>query len=257
MAAIFQPSIRTKVSSYEGNDSNPFINVNIPERILSVAAGTFLAYSGVKNLVHSPIGSVTKTLTGGLLLFRGLTGHCPIYSERGTNTNKIENINIKSNFTVNRPRVEVYQFWRRLENLPLFMRHLERVEQTDDRHSHWVAKIPGNLGTISWNAEIVEDKDFFIGWQSVEGSDIFNAGKVEFKDAPQEQGTEIQAVISYKAPAGAFGTQVAKLLNPAFENFIREDVRNFKQFIEAGEIPTIEGQSSGRRSGISDLLKSS
>jgi hypothetical protein len=27
---------------------------------------------------------------------------------------------------------------------------------------------------------------------------------------------------------------------------VKEDIRNFKRYIETGEIPTIEGQSSGR-----------
>ena len=160
----------------------------------------------------------------------------------------MENINVKCNFTVNKNRADVYAFWRRLENLPLFMRHITSVEEFDEKTSRWKAAIPGNLGTITWISEIVEDKDYFIGWRSIEGSDIFNAGKVEFNDAPNGQGTEIQVAVSYKAPGGAFGTQVGKLLNPVFENFVREDIRNFKQFIESGEVPTIDGQPSGRKS---------
>ena len=253
MAVSFQ-HVRQEPNGITTHTKSNFINVNVPERIMSVAAGAYLVFSSIKNFSKTPIFSSTGALAGGLLLFRGISGHCPVYAQTGIDTGKVENINIKSNFTVNKSRAEVYAFWRRLENLPLFMRHIESVEQLDEKNSRWKAKIPGNITTLNWEAEIVEDKDYFIGWQSKEGSDIFNAGKVEFRDAPGGQGTEIQAVISYKAPGGAFGTQIGKLLNPIFENYVREDIRNFKQFIESGEIPTIEGQSSGRRSSITNFF---
>lgn len=220
---------------------NNFINVNGPERILSAAAGGLLFCSALKNVLHSPLKALIKTAAGSILLYRGITGHCPLYEKLDINTAEIENINIKTKFLVNRPRAEVYTVWRQLENLPLFMRHLESVEQKGPVYSRWKAKLPGNIGTISWNAEIVEDKDYFIGWQSLKGSDIFNAGKVEFRDAPG--GTEIQAAISYKAPAGAFGTQIARLLNPVFKKMVEEDISNFKDFIENDGIVVRDGET--------------
>src|SRR5690606_21500612 len=118
---------------------NNFINVNGPERILSAAAAGFLFYSAVKNVFHSPLGSLVKTAASGLLLYRGITGHCPIYEEFDMNTAEIVNINIKSGFVVTKPRAEVYAFWRKLENLPLFMRHLVSVEQKGPKYSRWKA----------------------------------------------------------------------------------------------------------------------
>jgi len=220
---------------------NNFINVNGPERVISAAAAGLLFYSAAKNVFRSPFASIIKTAAGGLMLYRGLTGHCPVYEKLNINTAEIENINIKIEFIVKRPRAEVYAAWRRLENLPLFMRHLVNVEEKGPRFSRWKAKLPGSIGTISWNAEIVEDKDYFIGWQSLKGSDIFNAGKVEFRDVPE--GTEIQAAISYKAPAGAFGTQIAKLLNPVFKKMVENDIRNFKDFIENDGTIVREGET--------------
>ena len=39
---------------------------------------------------------------------------------------------------------------------PVFMRHLESVTKTDDKHSHWKAKAP--LGqTVEWDAELTSD----------------------------------------------------------------------------------------------------
>jgi uncharacterized membrane protein len=42
-------------------------------------------------------------------------------------------------------------------------------------------------------------------------------------------------MITYRPPAGNIGTSVARLFNPMFEKMVKEDVTNFKQFIELKE----------------------
>jgi len=61
---------------------------------------------------------------------------------------------------------------------------------------------------------------------------INNAGKVMFHDALGGAGTELEVVISYHPPAGELGAGVAKLLNPLYEKVVRQDVMNFKEYIE-------------------------
>ena len=61
---------------------------------------------------------------------------------------------------------------------------------------------------------------------------INNAGKVVFHDALGGQGTELEVVISYHPPAGEIGAGLAKVLTPVFEKMIRQDVMNFKDYIE-------------------------
>ncbi len=215
-------------------DNRQPINIELPERLASVALGTKMAFSGLFRLFKSPLLSVIKVFAGGYLVQRGVTGHCEVYAKIGKTTIDPVNVNIRYTFTVNRQRQDVYDFWRKLENLPLFMSHLENIEAIDNIRSHWEAKIPGNIGNISWDAEIVKDEPgYFIGWQSLPGSTIDNAGKVEFEDAPGYQGTIVKVVISYLPPAGGFGAGIAKLLNPLFEKVVREDVLNFKNYIEA------------------------
>lgn len=214
------------------------INLELPERLVSVAIGTKMTFSGLFGIFKHPLRSTVKLLAGGYLLQRGVTGYCSLYAKIGkTNTDPV-NINIRYTFTVDRARLDVYGFWRRLENLPLFMSHLENITIIDNTRSHWEAKIPGGLGNISWQAEIVkDDPGYFIGWHSLEGSTIQNAGKVEFEDAPGG-GTVVKVVISYLPPAGGLGTGIAKLLNPIFEKIVREDVLNFKEYIETIYAPS-------------------
>ena len=47
-------------------------------------------------------------------------------------------------------------------------------------------------------------------------------------------------VIIYYPPAGELGSGVAKLLNPVFEKLIRQDVLNFKEYIETKHNPKTE-----------------
>jgi uncharacterized membrane protein len=71
--------------------------------------------------------------------------------------------------------------------------------------------IPGNIGKIKWNAEIVkEEPGYLIGWQSLPNSTINNAGKVIFHDALNGQGTELEVVIYLPPAAGDLGSGLAK-----------------------------------------------
>lgn len=219
-------------------------NVGRPERLLSVVSGGYLLYNAITERKVSAV----QTLAGSYLLLRGFTGFCPLYRAAGKTRLdfRTQNINIKTALTVNRPRDQVYAFWRRLENLPAFMKHLKRVKVIDEKNSEWKALVPGEWGAITWRSEIVkDDPGSMLSWHSLPGSAIENAGKITFTDAGKF-GTEIHVVISYHAPLGLLGEKTIRLFNPVFEDMIKEDIRNFKRYIETGEIPTIEGQSSGR-----------
>lgn len=242
--AIIYPDMYNHPEKYNtGNTDNHFnlrndyININTPERIVSVIGGAFLMYSGVKSLFRSPVAGLSKLAAGGTLFMRGTSGHCPVYKLVGADSTKPEVINIKQHFRVSNPRDEVYQFWRRLENLPLFMRHIESVEEKDAIHSRWKARFSKSTPPITWNAEIVKEiENHFIGWHSVKGSALDHGGKVEFNDAAGG-GTDVEVVFSYQSPIGGIGTGLAKQFTPALEEIIREDILNFKRFIETKEVP--------------------
>jgi len=57
------------------------------------------------------------------------------------------------------------------------------------------------------------------------------AGKVVFR--PSGKGTEIIVTISYHAPLGIAGEGAAKLLNPYFEKLVKDDIMNFKTYLES------------------------
>lgn len=218
-------------------------NIGTAERIFSVLTGSLIMYS-----MFIRDRSLAKFSVAGYLLFRGISGYCFAYKavgkDRVENINR--NINIQTTLTVNKPRHEVYDFWRKLENLPLFMKHIESIETLDERTSKWSARIPGGIGTIDWKAEIVKDEvNERIGWQSLPDANIYNAGNVNFRDAGRF-GTEVHVAISYRIPGGMVGKKIGKMFNPLFEEMVKEDIKNFKRFLETGEVPTIAGQPSGK-----------
>ena len=242
MAIIYPDMYRHTGKDHTGMMTDPrVVNVNKPERIFSVVAGAYLFYNGVKSLTKDPVASIAKLVAGGWLFVRGASGHCPVYQATGVYGIKPESINIRQNFIVNKPRSEVFQFWRQLENLPLFMKHLIAVEQISPKRSKWKAKFNSYLPPVSWDAEIVKERENkFIGWNTINGAVIENAGKIEFMDTADGSGTEVQIVFSYHAPIGGVTDNIARLFTPSIEAIIREDVNNFKHFIETKEVPERE-----------------
>jgi uncharacterized membrane protein len=211
------------------------INVSRPERVLSAVGGATMAMLGLRQAGGK---GLLTALAGGVLLFRGLTGYCPMNQMIGRDTAESEDISVDiiQTITVQRPRSEVFQFWRMLENLPKFMEHLESVQHDGPQRSHWKAKIPGGVGTLDWDADIINEKENeLIAWRSLPNADIDNAGEVRFSDSPDGSGTIVQAIISYSPPAGSVGGLAAKMLNPMLKSMVEKDLKYFKRYMETGE----------------------
>src|SRR3954471_15916067 len=118
---------------------------------------------------------------------------------------------VKKVVTVNGSPAELYNFWHNFENLPRFMRHLESVQVTGPRRSHWKAKAPAGQ-TVEWDAELVEDRpNELISWRALPSSQIHHAGQVQFRPAPGDRGTEVEVDLQYDPPAGPIGQTVARL----------------------------------------------
>ncbi len=117
------------------------------------------------------------------------------------------------------------------------MKHLASVVEKDNRNSYWVARVPENLVKIGWEAQITCDEPGkLISWKSLKGSTVDNEGRLSFLDTPEEKGTIINAVISYKLTVNGTGEGLAKLFTPIFEKLIQNDIENFKTYIESGQV---------------------
>jgi uncharacterized membrane protein len=140
--------------------------------------------------------------------------------------------------SINRPRQELYAFWRDFTNLSLFMENIQAIRVLDARRSHWVVAAPGDR-TVEWDSIVLEDEPgSTIAWASAEGASVRNSGRVEFRDSTNGRGTVVTATIIYDAPGGAVGKALAKLFQREPNIQARRDLRRFKQLLETGEIST-------------------
>jgi uncharacterized membrane protein len=233
------------------------VNVAAAERWASALGGAALTAYAIKQLKdRSPAGAALAA-AGTALMYRGATGHCPMYSAAGINTAHDgsetkqalagpRGVNVEEVVTINAAPEDLYAFWRNFELLPRFMKHLVEVRQLDQCRSHWCAKAPAGR-TVEWDAEIINEiPGELIGWRTLPGSDVVSAGSVRFKCATGARGTEVRVRLQYEPPAGKVGATIAWLLGHDPAHTIREDLRRFKQLVETGEIPTTNRQPRGR-----------
>ncbi|WP_245690760.1 SRPBCC family protein [Sinosporangium album] len=155
-------------------------------------------------------------------------------------------MSLHASVTINRPREEVYRYWRDVENLPNFMIHVESVRAIDEYHSRWKAKAP--FTEIEWTAEVIDERpNELIAWHSVRGSRVITKGSVIFTDEPAGRGTVVTVAMKYAVPGGTLGTAIARMLGEHPEQQVRDDLRRLKQVLETGEVLRSDGSPEGVR----------
>lgn len=231
--------VQATTSDERGAQGRATVNVGQAERVLSVVGGGLLAIDGLRRL--NPL-AVLLTGLGAALIYRGVSGRCPLYQQLRMSTRRGSSpedyfrsgLHVVEATTIRRPAREIYDLWRPLENLPLIMRHLRSVSAIDDRRSHWVADAPAGF-EVEWDAEIIVDEPGRrISWRSLEGADVASSGTVEFLDRGAEVGTEVRVTLEYIPPAGKLGAAVARLMGEDPQTQIREDLGRLKQALESG-----------------------
>jgi uncharacterized membrane protein len=145
-----------------------------------------------------------------------------------------------STLTVNKPRIELYTFWRNFANLQRFMRHVRSVQVLDALSSRWSATAPdGSL--LQWDAIVSDESDYqMIAWSSAADSTVRHSGMVDFKDSTVGRGTEVTLALLYEPPAQSLGMRIAKLCSDQSTDIARQELRRFKQLMETGEVSTAQ-----------------
>jgi len=221
--------------------SSPDLNVGDAERWASLAGGGLLIACGLS--ARDRLCQVAMPLLGGMLAYRGLTGHCSVYGALGVNTARKdghasldsgEGVKVERSVTVNMMPWEVYRRWRDFEQLPRFMSHLEEVKSLGGRRSHWVAKAPLGM-RVEWDAEVIRERPGeMIAWRSLLGADVDTAGSVHFK--PAAGGTEVRVSLRYDPPGGKLGATMARWLGESPEIQLDEDLQRFKRTVETDKV---------------------
>ena len=156
-------------------------------------------------------------------------------------------VKIVKTCTIRKPARELYTFWRLLENLTTVIKHPVSITRISETESHWSVTGPGGH-QVDWDAVVINDEpDRLLAWRSQPGADVPNAGTVRFETAPGDEGTEVKVQIEYDPPGGKLAALLAKVTGEEPGQQVADMLRRFKALMEAGEIPTTEGQTSGRR----------
>ena len=233
----------------DNGNANSRVNVGRIERVASAVGGGALVGYAITTRTKT---GIALGLLGAGLLYRGATGQCEAYRSLGINTAQdgssedvAREVHIEKSVTISSTPKELFRIWRDFENLPQFMENLESVTRLDETRSHWVANGPGGK-KVEWDAEIYNEKENeMIAWRSLPGADVTNAGSVHFEEAPGH-GTYVKVVVNYNPPGGKAASLLAKLFGKEPGQLIEHNLRRLKQLVETCEIPTTEGQSSGR-----------
>lgn len=222
-------------------------NIGDTERVVSAISGLAFLVGGLAR--RNWAGSVLM-IAGGGLLYRAISGSCPVYRAMGIDTSGHAQITsrlgrrkvhtdhatkIRRTIKINRSPHELYQFWRSLDNLPRIMTHLDSIQILDDHRSHWMLKLVPGAPRVEWDAEIINEvEDRRIGWKSLQGSDLDHAGSVEFKPTADGQRTWLRVTMQYKPPEGTIGSTLATWFGGDPSTTIAADLQRFKEQMEAG-----------------------
>lgn len=217
------------------------VNVGNAERAASMVGGAALALYGLSRF---SLGGLVLAAIGGVLGYRGLSGHCNVYQALGidhgpASTGVVEGnlgVKIDRSVTVNAAPERVYGFWRNFENLPQIMSHLDRVKVLTPTRSRWVIKAPVGM-KIEWEAEVINDKpNELIAWRSAGNPLVDHAGSVNFQRTPDGASTVVSVSLQYDPPGGQFGHAVASLFNEDAGAQIANDLHEFKRALEEGRL---------------------
>lgn len=153
--------------------------------------------------------------------------------------------------TINKPVSEVYKYARDLDNWALILEKLGHSREAHQLSGRAPLNRRVGAGPEIWK----EEQDQVIAWQS-RGRHLERRGAMRFRPAAGNRGTEVVLGIEYhySSPLIVRGLQMLAGHDP--EQRAREALRALKQMLEAGEIPTIAGQPSGRRGLKGKLLTS-
>jgi uncharacterized membrane protein len=136
--------------------------------------------------------------------------------------------------TIGRPRQEVASLFEDPERLSMVFGDIADVQSIGADRQKWTFR-PGDGPNISWECVVSNDDSSHLRFVDVHPNGKAGVA-LEFRDAPQDRGTEVIARVSSPAPGALTGPLAFKALYRA------------RALLMTGEIPTIEHNPSARAS---------
>jgi uncharacterized membrane protein len=155
-------------------------------------------------------------------------------------------LRIQRSITIGKSPEDVYRLFRDFEMLPRLLPEIDWVKAKGP--SVYSFRGRGVLGSVmEGDMEIIEDiPGERILLRSTEPRRLRCGAGIYFSPAPGGRGTEVTVVLDSDASGGVLAKVAAFLEGGGPAMKLRGALRRAKQLMEAGEIPTIIGQPSGR-----------
>jgi uncharacterized membrane protein len=227
-------------------------NLGSAERAFSTVGGLALAAWGTRRRA-SGLGALASCAAGAFLAWRGASGRCPVYealglsSAEGVRPFRVAPLarEVRGAITIQRPRDEVYAFFRALPHLPQFRHEVRAVTVNGDGSTHWVVEPLGGPA-LEWDSQVVEEvPGERLAWRVVPPSELDHEGEVELREAPRGRGTEVHVRLRFGAARSRSAMRLLDVLASDPGRMLDEDLRGLRQSLEAGEIATTAGQPQG------------
>jgi uncharacterized membrane protein len=166
-----------------------------------------------------------KEMLGKIVTIAAATAGGIMLSKHLRKSHDSDKSTMEESIEVNVPVSAAYNQWTQFEDFPKFMEGVLEVNQVDDTHLHWRAKIAGK--EEEWDAEITEQvPDKRIAWHSTSGAE--NSGVVSFHKISDSK-TRIMLQIDY-TPQDTV-EEVGDAMG-VIRMRTRGDLKRFKKFIE-------------------------
>ncbi|MDQ1652235.1 MAG: hypothetical protein QOI35_1435 [Cryptosporangiaceae bacterium] len=202
-------------------------------------AGDLLDLAVLSTALRDRKGSQRRRALAATAVVAGITAtdlYAALLTTSARRSERRSHQRFAASVTVPAAPAEAYRYWRNFENLPTFMTHLESVRTTAGNRSHWTAKAPAG-GSVSWDAEITGDKPGeLIGWRSLPGAQVPNAGSVRFRPTHGGRETEVRVELAWDPPGGKAGSAVAALFGENPQQQVHDDLRRFQQVVAADKL---------------------
>ena len=205
-------------------------------------------------------GWAAAALAGGLLAYRAITrrgtrdrgGGAFLREEETGSDADADATDVTSTVTVGTSADEAYETWRDPETQARVFDGFADVTEAGEGRWRWDVNAP--LGrTLSWETRALVDRPGeLVRWEAVEGPALIPEGSVRFSPAPADRGTEVTLELRVDPPGGSVGRAAMERLGIVPKVLANRVLYRFKSLVETGEIPTLEGNPSGR--GRGDLL---
>jgi uncharacterized membrane protein len=230
------------------------INVGLAERVISGVLGSACLFAAIRK--PSPSAALVA-IGGGVLLQRGVTGHCYAYEALGKNTAQSDReagVAVEHSITIGRSPEELYRAWHDPQHIAAIMGELAQVESQGEGRFRWKIELPVG-GPLEWSTRNFEDQpNELIAWRTEPGAPFAHAGTVRFRPAPADRGTVVTLRMSFGQSGSALRGLTGKWLTSLPKHLEESVLRRCKSLCETGEIATLEHNPSARKPALVQRL---